>query len=280
MKLTVLVEDSVNAKKTNLMAKHGLSFFVEAATSDGEVSIISDTGPSSEALLHNIDIMSINLRKTDVIVLSHGHYDHVGGLIEVLKCIGKRVPVVVHPKIFGLKLRVKPFLMFRGAPFTPYDVEIAGGVLLYAENPVTITEGITTTGEVERTLALASVEGFWTVDNGRFVKDVMLDDQGLIIDVEGKGLIVVTGCAHSGVVNTVRHAKKITGTDKVYAVLGGFHLADADKDRIETTIRELEKLNLKFIGPCHCTGSKVVKRLEEAFGDRCSPLQTGDIVEL
>jgi 7,8-dihydropterin-6-yl-methyl-4-(beta-D-ribofuranosyl)aminobenzene 5'-phosphate synthase len=280
VKLTVLVEDSLNAEKINLMAKHGLSFFVEAVTSDGEVSIMMDTGPSSEALLHNVDIMGINLRKTGVIVLSHGHYDHVGGLIEVLKCIGKRVPIVVHPKIFNPKFKVKPALMFRGAPFTPSDVEMAGGVLLYAENPVTITEGITTTGEVERTLALESVEGFWTVDDGRFVKDVMLDDQALLIDVEGKGLVVVTGCAHSGVVNTVKHAKKITGTNKIYAVLGGFHLAGADNNRIETTVEELEKLNLEFIGPCHCTGSKAVKRLKAAFGHRCNPLQTGDIVEL
>ena len=280
VKLTVLIEDSVDTRKTNLMAEHGLSFVVEATTSDGEVSIILDTGPSSEALLHNVDIMDINLRKTKVIVLSHGHYDHVGGLIEVLKCIGKRVPVVVHPKIFEPKFKVKPVLMFRGAPFTPSDVEMAGGVLLYAENPVTIAEGVTTTGEVERTLALESVEGFWTVDDGRFVKDVMLDDQALLIDVEGKGLVVVTGCAHSGVVNTVRHAKKITGTNKVYAVLGGFHLASAENNRIETTVKELEKLNLKFIGPCHCTGSKAVKRLKEAFEDRCNPLQTGDVVEL
>lgn len=280
VKVTVLVEDSVNAEKTNLMAKHGLSFFVEAVTSDGEVSVIMDTGPSSEALLHNIDVMGINLRKTDVIVLSHGHYDHIGGLIEALKCIGKRVPVVLHPKIFNPKFKVKPFLMFRGAPFTPSDVEMAGGVLLYAENPVTITEGVTTTGEVERTLALGSVEGFWTVDDGSFVKDIMLDDQALLIDIEGKGLVVVTGCAHSGVVNTVRHAKKIMGTDKVYAVLGGFHLASAKNNRIEATVKELEKLNLEFIGPCHCTGSKVVKRFKKAFGDRCVPVQTGDIVEL
>lgn len=280
VKLTVLVEDSVNAEKDNLMAKHGLSFFVEAATSDGEISVMMDTGPSSEALLHNIDVMGINLRKTDVITLSHGHYDHVGGLIEVLKCIGKQVPVVVHPKIFNPKFKVKPVLMFRGAPFTSSDVEMAGGVLLYAKNPVTITEGITTTGEVERSLALESVEGFWTVDDGRFVRDVMLDDQALLIDVEGKGLVVMTGCAHSGVVNTVRHAKKVTGANKVYAVLGGFHLASAKSNRIEATVKELEKLDLECIGPSHCTGSKVVKRFKKAFGDHCVSLQTGDIVEL
>ena len=280
VKLTVLVEDSVNARKTNLTAKHGLSFFVEAITSDGEVSILMDTGPSSEALLHNIDAMGINLRRTEVVVLSHGHYDHVGGLIEILKRTGKRMPVVVHPKIFNPKLKVKPFLMFRGAPYIASNAEKAGGVLLYAENPVTIAEGVMTTGEIERVLPLENVEGFWTIDDGRFVKDIMLDDQALIIDLEGKGLVVATGCAHSGVVNTVKHAKKVTGINKIYAVLGGFHLAGADDNRIEVTARELEKMNLRFIGPCHCTGSQAVKRLEETFGNRCKRLRTGDVVEL
>jgi len=280
VKLTVLVEDSVAESESSLVAKHGLSFFVEAVTSDGEVSILMDTGPSPEVLLHNVDVMGTDLRKTEAIVLSHGHYDHVSGLIRALKCIGKRVPIIVHPKIFNPKFKVKPFLMFRGAPFTLSDVEMAGGVLLRSENPVTIAHGITTTGEVERTFPLESVEGFWTVDNGRFVKDVILDDQALLIDVESKGLVVVTGCAHSGVVNTIIHAKKTTKTNKIYAVLGGFHLASVSNNKIETTLKELERLSPKFIGPCHCTGTKAIKRLEEAFGNRCNPLQTGDVVEL
>lgn len=280
VKLTVLIEDSVDMDKPDLLAKHGLSFFVEAETGNVKVSILMDVGPSPDVMLHNIDEMGIDLRKTDAILLSHGHYDHVGSLIETLKRIEKQVPVIAHPKIFNPKFKVKPSLKFIGASFKPSDVEASGGVFLYASNPVTIAEGITTSGEVERHAAFEKVEDFWMVDDGRFVEDALLDDQALIIHVKNKGLVVLVGCAHSGIINTIRHAQKVMRTDKVFAVLGGFHLAKADDKRTQATVNELAKLDLKFVGPCHCIGQKAVNRLLEAFGDRCHPLRTGDIVEL
>ena len=280
VELAVLVEDSANPAEPGLSAKHGLSFFMKAKTSDGELSLIMDTGPSPDVLLHNVDVMGINLQKTEVVMLSHGHYDHTGGLIEALKRMEKRVPVVAHPKIFDPKFKVKPSLKFIGASFKQSDVEAAGGMPLLVASPVKIAEGIMATGEVERKVAFERVEGFWTVDNERFVEDIMPDDQSLIINIEGKGLVVVAGCAHSGIVNTIRHAQKITETDRVYAVLGGFHLREADEKRIQATVNELMKLDVNFIGPCHCTGSKAVNQLTEAFGDRCRRLHTGDIVKL
>ena len=280
VKLAVLVEDSVDMDKPDLLAKHGLSFLVKAKTSDGEASIMMDAGPSPDVLLHNVDTLGIDLRKIDVVMLSHAHYDHTGGLIEALKRIEKRVPVILHPKIFDPKFKVKPKLKSIGVPFKLSDVEAAGGLPLLAASPVKIAEGITTSGEVERKVAFEKVEDFWTVDDGKFVEDVMPDDQALIIDVEGKGLVVVAGCAHSGIVNTIKHAQKITETNRVYAVLGGFHLAKADDNRIQATADELAKLDLEFIGPCHCTGSKAVNQFMKTFGDHCRPLHTGDIVKL
>jgi 7,8-dihydropterin-6-yl-methyl-4-(beta-D-ribofuranosyl)aminobenzene 5'-phosphate synthase len=280
VELAVLVEDSANQAKPYLSAKHGLSFFVKAKTSDGELSLIMDTGPSPDVLLHNVDTMGIDLRKTEVVMLSHGHYDHTGGLIEALKRMEKGVLVVAHPKIFDPKFKVKPRLKFIGASFKPSDVEAVGGLPLLAASPVRIAEGIMATGEVERKVAFEKVESFWTVDNGRFVEDVMLDDQSLIINIEDKGLVVVAGCAHSGIINTIKHAQKITETDRVYAVLGGFHLVKADDKRIQATVNELVKLDLNFIGPCHCTGSKAVNQIAEALGDRCRRLHTGDTVRL
>ena len=192
----------------------------------------------------------------------------------------KGVPVVAHPKIFDPKFKVKPGLKFIGASFKLSDVEAAGGIPLLVASPVKIAEGIMTTGEVERKVTFEKVEGFWTVDDGRFVEDILLDDQSLIINIEGRGLVVVAGCAHSGIINTIKHAQKITETDRVYAVLGGFHLAKADDKRIQATVNELMKLDLNFIGPCHCTGSKAVNQLAEAFGVCCRRLHTGDIVRL
>jgi 7,8-dihydropterin-6-yl-methyl-4-(beta-D-ribofuranosyl)aminobenzene 5'-phosphate synthase len=277
--ITVLIEDSKSPAKPHLKSKHGLSFFIKAKIGDDKVTVLMDTGTSPEALLHNVDAMGVNLGDVDVIALSHGHYDHTGGLLEALKRMKKRVPVIGHPTVFDPKLSLMPHLRLIGTPFKASEVEAVGGVPVFASDPVKIADGITTTGEVPRITAFESVRGFWTVHNGRFVDDVMLDDQSLVIDVEGKGLVVVAGCAHAGIINTIKYAQKITGNSRVYAVLGGFHLISADDKRIQATVNELEKLDLEFVGPCHCTGKKAVKKFAEAFGDRCQPLHTGDIIE-
>jgi 7,8-dihydropterin-6-yl-methyl-4-(beta-D-ribofuranosyl)aminobenzene 5'-phosphate synthase len=279
VQITVLIEDSNSSAKPHLKAEHGLSYFIKAKIDDSEVTVIMDTGTTPEALLHNVDVIGINLQDVDMIVLSHGHYDHTGGLLEALKRMKKRVPVVGHPTVFEPKLSLKPHLRFIGAPFIASKVESAGGIPLLAADPVKIADGITTTGEVPRTTAFEKVRGFWTIKNGRLIEDKMLDDLSLIIDVENKGLVVVAGCAHSGIINIIRHAQNITGNSKVYAVLGGFHLIDADAKKIQATADELERVNPKFVGPCHCTGKKAIKKFAESFGDRCCPLHSGDIIK-
>jgi 7,8-dihydropterin-6-yl-methyl-4-(beta-D-ribofuranosyl)aminobenzene 5'-phosphate synthase len=278
-RITILIEDTKSPSKPKLKSKHGLSFFIQAKIGDDKVTVLMDTGTSPEALLHNVDAMDVNLGDVDVIALSHGHYDHTGGLLEALKRMKKLVPVIGHPTVFEPKLSLMPHLRLIGAPFKVSDVEAVGGVPVFASDPVKIADGITTTGEVPRITAFESVRGFWTVHNGRFVDDVMLDDLSLVIDVEGKGLVVVAGCAHAGIINIIKYAQKITGTSRVYAVLGGFHLISADDKRIQATVKELEKLDPKFLGPCHCTGKKAIKKFAEAFGDRYQPLHTGDIIE-
>ena len=279
VEIAVLIVDS-SLVKSELKSKHGLAFFIQAKIDDKEVTIIMDTGPSSDQLLHNADKMGINLQKTDIVTLSHGHYDHTGGLIGTLKKIKKRVLVIAYPKIFDPKLKIMPHLKFIGTPCKPSDIESAGGVPLLTIDPVKIVNGITTTGEVQRTTAFERIGGFLTVHNRRLIEDIMLDDQGLIINLESKGLVVIAGCAHSGIINTIKHAQNITEINRVYAVLGGFHLINADDERIQATVDELKKLDPKFIGPCHCTGTKATKKIAEAFGDRCRPLHTGDIVKL
>jgi 7,8-dihydropterin-6-yl-methyl-4-(beta-D-ribofuranosyl)aminobenzene 5'-phosphate synthase len=278
-KITVLIEDSNSSAKPHLKAKHGLAYFIKVKIDDSEVTIMMDTGPTPEVLLHNVNAMNINLQNVDIIALSHGHYDHTGGLIGTLNKIKKSVLVIAHPTVFDLKLKILPHLKFIGAPCIPSDIESAGGKPLLVTDPVKIADGITTTGEVQRTTAFEKIRGFLTVHNRRLIEDLMLDDQALIINLESKGLVVISGCAHSGIINTIKHAQKITKTKRVHAVLGGFHLWNADDERIQATVDELEKLDLKFVGPCHCTGKKATEKIAEAFGERCHPLHTGDIVE-
>lgn len=281
LRLTVVVEDSTSMENPNLVAKHGLSLLIEAEIGDSkQLTLMMDTGPSPEITLHNMESIATDPQRIGLIVLSHGHYDHTGGLLEALRKIGRQTLVVAHPRIFDLKLRCKPSLELIGSPFRSSDVREMGGVLLCARNSVTLAEGISTSGEIGREMAFERVDGFWTVDGDLFVEDAVVDDQALLISLEDKGLAVITGCAHAGIINTIRHAQKVMGIDKVYAVVGGFHLAQADDERISATIRELVGLNPMIIGPCHCTGFKATKQLVEAFGDHCTPLRTGDILGL
>ncbi len=280
VELTVLVEDTVSTTKRGLMAEHGLSFLIDGKTDGDKFSLLMDTGPSSDMVLHNTDAIGIELAKIDAIFLSHGHYDHTGGLIGILKSINKRIPVIAHTQIFDPKLKLKPTIKFIGAPFKPTDVEASGGVLLLARSPVTIAKGVITTGEIERVTTFEKVKDYWTIKEERFVEDSMPDDQALIIEIDRKGLVVVSGCAHSGIINTIRQARKVTGIDKVCAVLGGFHLTKADDKTIKSTVEELIEIDPEIVAPCHCTGHKAVHQLTRAFGDRCRPLRTGDVLVL
>jgi len=281
VQVSVLLEDTKNIVNTKLEAYHGLSFLVTATTiEDNKVTVLMDTGPSPDALLINADILGVNLQAVDSIVLSHGHYDHTGGLIKILKHIEKRTPVIGHPMLFDPKLKIMPSLKFIGSSFNLSYVESAGGIPLLARNPVKIAGGITTTGEVPRITNFEDISGFWTIKNTTFLEDVMIDDQSLIIDVENKGLVVVAGCAHSGIINTIKYAQKITQNRRIYSVLGGFHLASSDDHKIKSTVAELKYFNPKIVAPCHCTGKKATKAISGVFESRCCPLHTGDVINL
>ena len=278
VKLTVLVEDSVN--KPDLTAKHGLSFLVETASAGSNSRILMDAGPPPDIALHNANVLKADIRHLDAIVISHGHYDHAGGLVEILRNVRRPTPVVVHPLAFAPKFSLKPDLRFIGPDFDQRSVRDARGVLLLARNSVAIATGVITSGEVSRETDFEKVEGFWTVKDQRFAQDQMTDDQALLINVREKGLVILSGCAHSGIVNTVRHAQKMVGTNNIHAIIGGCHLENADDKRIQATLDQLIRIQPKWLYPCHCTGSKAMNRLLDSFGERCKTTRTGDVIEL
>lgn len=278
LKIAVLTEDSV-LYESHYLGQHGVSFLLEGAKGSDVMRILVDVGQNSQALLSNMKLMNISPATIDAVVLTHCHYDHTQGVARMLKEIGrKNIQVIAHRDIFRLNFVTEPYLRHVG--IMPGDsreeIERAGGSLLLTKDPVKLMSGITTTGEVKRQTDFEQVGiALKTIEGGEVVDDQMLDDISVVANVNGKGLVIVTGCSHAGIVNIARHAMELTGCEKIEGIIGGLHLVDASDVRIKRTSEELARLNPKWICVGHCTGFKAQVELYLAFGERFSPLQTG-----
>ena len=234
IKITTLAENSATQ---SCIAEWGLSMLVEA---DGK-TILFDTGLGTAALSNAITL-GIDFTKIDVIVLSHGHFDHTGGLLETLKRGGPK-PILAHPDIWTAKygsLDNTP-ARFIGIPHRPEVYEALGGEFHLSTQPQNITDRIMTTGQVPMQTSYETVESYLRVrKDGELKQDELLDDQSMVIDTD-YGLVVVLGCAHRGLINTLTHACDIAGKDHIYAAIGGTHLLHASEER-------LQKNGRRFVG--------------------------------
>lgn len=250
------------------LAEHGLSCLVTVHRVAKTHKLLMDTGVSSACLFHNAALLNADLGGIEGIVLSHGHFDHFGGLIDLLKRGNRKMPVTLHPDAFLVR-RMNIPMIGRPTSIPTLDeaaLTEAGAVVQKSRDPQLLTSDLLlTTGEVERSTpfekgfpwAEANINGNWTVDP-------FTDDQGLIIRIRDKGLVVLSGCAHAGIINTVRHACRITGIDKVHAVLGGFHLTGPLFDPvIPPTVEAMKQIGPDYIVPMHCTGWKAINRFAE-----------------
>ena len=262
VKLTTLCENT--ASGPDIVAEWGWSIFIEA----NDTNILFDTG-GGMAAVRNADNLGIDLKATDKIALSHAHSDHTGGLREILMRIGDR-EVIAHPAVWTSKYSKqtsKKKAVYRGIPFAMEELEKFATFKLSKE-PVQISEDILTTGEIPRITDYETIEPHFYVKQGETMKqDDFPDDLALICKTK-KGLVIVLGCAHRGIINTIQHARNITGEDTVHTVIGGTHLYPKKDIQVEKTIQALKELDVQNIGVSHCTGLKAAIKLAEAFGDR------------
>jgi 7,8-dihydropterin-6-yl-methyl-4-(beta-D-ribofuranosyl)aminobenzene 5'-phosphate synthase len=263
LRITTLSENTAGAR--SFLGELGLSILVETE----EANILFDTGQSNSAS-HNAELLGINLSQINKIVLSHGHYDHTGGLRQILRQIGKRIEIIAHPDIWAAKFKRREGqeAEYIGIPFHRQTLESLGAHFNLIREPVRISDNIMTTGEIPMVTDYEAIEPHLQVKEGkRFKPDKLLDDQALIINTE-PGLVVILGCAHRGIINTLYHAQKLTGVKSIHTVVGGCHLIDATEERVWLTIAALKELGVQRLGACHCTGLPASAIMAQEFGDK------------
>lgn len=279
MSLTVVAEDSV-LYESPYWGQHGVSFLVEAHHHNIRKNTLVDVGQNHEALLHNMKEMNISPEIIDSIVLTHCHYDHTLGVVEMLRAIGKEdLPVIAHPSIFRLNFIDNPYLRHVGVMQVDSrdQIEANGGTLYLTDDPFQLMPGLITTGEVKRQtdfeevgIALKTIN-----EEGKIIVDSMDDDISLVANFKDKGIVIITGCSHAGIVNIVKQAVEISEKEKIESIIGGFHLVEAPLDRIKKTVEALSEFDINTIFAGHCTGFRAQAELYHIFKDKFLPLQTG-----
>ena len=238
LRAVILSDNYVRASSKNILGEHGFSVLL----SNDQEHVLFDTGQTGKILVNNLGVMGFQ-SNIPAVVLSHGHYDHSGGLLAFIRRCYGTCSIYTHPAAFYRRFKkVKGKIKEIGMPFSRSELEEAGGKIHTSKAPQRVTEWLMTTGEIERKYPFEKPETeFYIESDGKMETDPFLDDQAVISRVEGKGLVVVTGCAHSGAVNTVKFAKKLVG-EKVYAVIGGFHLMNASKKKLKKTVHTSGRL--------------------------------------
>lgn len=280
----VTVLDDYAGYETSFLAQHGIAMLVEACTNGVCKRILMDTGQSALPILHNMKLLDIDPASIDAVVLSHCHYDHTEGLVDTLKAIGrKNIPVIAHPGIFRPNYIFKPFIRNIGVMKENgrEAIEAAGGMLVLSDEPFEIMPGVIVTGEVPRKRDFEKQGiGTWNLDDGKFTPDEILDDLSLAVKVKGKGLAVISGCSHAGIVNIIDWSKGLTAESRVDLVIGGFHLIEASTERVEKTAQALKNLDVGRVITGHCTGLAALCEFSRALGDRFEQLHVGKMVQL
>ncbi|HOZ49794.1 MAG TPA: MBL fold metallo-hydrolase, partial [Candidatus Hydrogenedentes bacterium] len=271
-RITVLVENT--ATGLGLLSEHGLSFWIE----HGGQRILFDTG-QGYVLKNNARRLNVSIESADALVLSHGHYDHTGGLKGVLE-LGGSFQIFLHPVALAPRYARLPDGTSReiGMPQSCIEAVHPSPRLTYTEAPTEVRSGVYVTGPVPRQTDFEDAGGPFFADPACRQPDEFPDDQALYFDTP-RGTVVVLGCAHAGIVNTLRYVQVLTKNRPVHAVIGGTHLVAASPERMDKTVEELRRIDMQRLMPAHCTGFPAMARLWQEFPCQYAPCPTGTVIE-
>ncbi|MFX1273681.1 MAG: MBL fold metallo-hydrolase [Promethearchaeota archaeon] len=266
-----------------LLGEHGLSLLFDIKDGDQKKKLLLDAGGANESILYNAKILRLKFKEINTFILSHGHIDHFGGMEKLLPNLKEGCEIIISPEAYLNNVILVPAdnnyyspeeLSKNYAnlakqidnkysiPLPPFSKKMVNNLvaenklnLIEAKEPIKLNEGIITSGPIELFNEDESTKGFYLKkDNDTFVKNTFRDENSIYINVKDKGLVVITGCGHAGIVNTIKHGQKLTGVNKIYAVIGGFHEEWNPIETVQRKVNFIKELNPEIICGMHCTG--------------------------
>ncbi len=276
LNITILTENLV--KKRGLLAEHGLSFWIE----NGSERVLFDTG-QTDVFRRNAHQLGVDLATAQAIVLSHGHYDHTGGL-PYFPFEEARPRIFIHPDAFlpkyGKASRLDEPHHPIGIPFTRQSLPQMENRLMLNTSTMQVSENMTVCTDIPRTVDFEQVSSDLMVEkNELLVQDNMHDEQLLVIS-RPQGLVVVVGCSHPGIVNALKYVQLFYPDQPIHTVIGGMHLEKVDPERLQLTFDAFRKMDIRQLVPLHCTGQNVIWRLKREFGERVLIRCTGETIQV
>lgn len=258
-------------KRMSVLAEHGFSALVKTSSDSGARTMLLDFGFSHDVVVRNAEALGVDFNEVEALALSHGHVDHQGGLFGIADAIEKKgLELIVHPVVF----RQNRYRYGGGGKKVPIpsltkaEVEKTGLVVVETKEVYPMLDGdVLFLGEIPRRTSFEKgMPNTYYEENHKEFRDHIEDDSSIVMNLKDKGLVIVSGCAHAGIINTVEYAKEVTGVEKVHVVMGGFHLTGPDFEHIiDITVDCFRKINPDYIVPTHCTGRKASRAIETAF---------------
>lgn len=260
--------------RNSILAEHGFSAMVTLTAGERTRSLVFDFGFSEQGAVFNAEALGMDFSAVESLALSHGHFDHSGGMKAMVGKIGKPgIEMAVHPEAFRNPryIKITDDFKIKFPAFTREDVAEACATIAASKESRPLLDGqVLFLGEIPRKTDFEKgIPNMFYEDNGEEKWDDLIDDTAIAANVKGKGLVVISGCAHSGIINTVQYAREVSGIDPVFVIMGGFHLTGPDSTSvIQKTIASFKEINPSYIVPMHCTGRQAILAIEKELPDR------------